>query len=51
MDITLLGLLAFDATAATLIFSYLLGHLDEHDGALTSSFDPLAVANIWGGPG
>jgi hypothetical protein len=51
MDMTLLGLLAFDAAAATLICGYLLGHLDEIDGALTSSFDPLAVANIWGGPG
>ena len=50
MDVTFLGLFALDAAAATLICRYLLGHLDKLDGAGTWAFDPLAVANIWGGP-
>ena len=51
MDMTLLGLFALDAAAATLVCCYLLGDLGEQEGAVTWSFDPLAVANIWGGPG
>ena len=50
MDMTFLGLLAFDVAAMTLICGYLLGQLGGHDGTITSAFDPLAIANIWGGP-
>ena len=50
MDVTFLALFALDAAAATLICGYLLGHIDTLDGAGTWAFDPLAVANIWGGP-